>query len=102
MRQFEAYQNPVPAARKVAPFLVVRSSHHLPDLTEVVVAPAVKDAARVLGDLEIGVTIDDQSAVLVISELFSVRAQTLRRRTGSLADHEDAIRRALDRLFSGF
>lgn len=102
MRQFETYQNPVPATRKVAPFLVVLSSHHLPDLTEVVVAPAVKDAARVLGDLEIGVTIDDQSAVLVISELFSVRAQTLRRRTGSLSDHEDAIRRALDRLFSGF
>jgi toxin CcdB len=102
VRQFEAYQNPVPAARAVAPFLVVLSSHHLPDLTEVVVAPAVNDASRVVGDLEIGVMIDDQPTVLVISELFSVRAQTLRRQTGSLADREDDIRRALDRLFTGF
>lgn len=102
MRQFEAYQNPVPEAREVAPFLVVLSSHHLPDLTEVVVAPAVKDAFRVVGDLEIGVVIDEQATVLVVSELFGVRAQTLKRKSGSLADHEDDIRRALDRLFSGF
>lgn len=102
MRQFEAFQNPVPAARAAAPFLVVLSSHHLPDLTEVVVAPAVNDALRVLGDLEIGVVINDQPTVLVISELFSVRAQTLKRRTDSLADREDDIRRALEKLFSGF
>lgn len=102
MRQFEAYQNPVAAAREVAPFLVVLSSHHLPDLTEVVVAPAVKDAVRMVGDLEIGVVIGNQSTVLVVSELFSVRAQTLRRQAASLAEYEDDIRRALDRLFNGF
>jgi toxin CcdB len=102
VRQFEAYQNPVPAARAAAPFLVMLSSHHLPDLTEVVVAPAVSDALRIVGDLEIGVTIVDRPTVLLVSELFSVRAQTLRRSVGSLAAHEDEIRRALDRLFSGF
>lgn len=102
MRQFEAYQNPVPAARKAAPFLVVLSSHHLSDLTEVVVAPAVNDALRALGELEIDVLIEDQPTVLVISELFSVRTQSLKRRVGSLAEREDDIRRGLEKLFTGF
>lgn len=102
MRQFEAYQNPVSAARGAAPYLVVLSSHHLRDLAEVVVAPALSDASRVISELEIEVTIEDQPTVLVISELFSVRAHSLRLRAGSLADHEDEIRRGLEKLFSGF
>ncbi|MFT4251191.1 MAG: CcdB family protein [Caulobacter sp.] len=102
MRQFDAYQNPVPAARGVAPFLVVLSSHHLHGLTEVVVAPAVNDAERLVSELEIPVEIDGYVLTLVVSELFSVSGQSLRQRITSLAAHEDAIRRALDRLFTGF
>ena len=102
MRQFEAFHNPVPAARKAAPFLVVLSSHHLRDLSEVVVAPAVNDACRALSDLELDVTIQDQQTFLVVSELFSLRANTLKRRAGSIADREDDIRRALEKLFNGF
>jgi len=86
----------------IAPFLVVLSSHHLLDLSEVVVAPAVNDANRTVGDLEVGVEIAEKSLTLVISELFSLSANALRQRAGSLAEHEDDIRRALDRLFTGF
>lgn len=102
MRQFDAYLKPSPESRKVAPFLVVLSSHHLYGLNEVVVAPAVNDAKRQVAGLEIDVEIQDQPLVLVVSELFSMTASTLRSRAANLATHEDAIRRALDRLFTGF
>lgn len=102
MRQFDAYTNPSPETRSIAPFLVVLSSHHLRGLSEVVVAPAVNDAERVVGDLEVGVEIAGEPLTLVISELFSLSAMALRQRASSLAQHDDAIRRALDRLFTGF
>jgi toxin CcdB len=102
LRQFDAYLNPSPESREIAPFLVVLSSHHLRGLEEVVVAPAVNDAERQVGGLEIGVEIQGRRLVLVVSELFSVTASRLRSRTESLAAHEDDIRRALDRLFTGF
>lgn len=102
MRQFDAYQNPSPEARRVAPHLVVLSSHHLRDFSEVIVAPAVNDVTRVVSDLELPVEIRGEALTLLISELFSITATTLRKRTESLAEHEDAIRRALDRLFTGF
>lgn len=102
MRQFDAYLNPSPESRKVAPFLVVLSSHHLHGLEEAVVAPTVNDATRQVGGLEIGVEIQGQQLVLVISELFSMTASTLRSRAESLTAHEDDIRRAPDRLFTGF
>jgi len=102
LRQFDAYLNPSPESRQVAPFLVVLSSHYLHDLEEVVVAPAVNDANRQVRGLEISVEIQEQPLVLVVSELFSMTASTLRSRAANLAAHEDEIRRALDRLFTGF
>jgi len=102
LRQFDAYRNPSPAARGVAPFLVILSSHHLRGLTEVVVAPAVNDAERLVSELEIPLMIEGEILTLVVSELFSVSASLLRQRITSLSAHEDAIRRALDRLFTGF
>lgn len=102
MRQFDAYQNPSPEARRLAPYLVVLSSHHLRNFSEAIVAPAVNDATRIVGELEIPVEIEGQALTLLISELFSLTADTLRQRAGSLVEREDDIRRALDRLFTGF
>ena len=102
MRQFDAYQNPSPEAREIAPYLVVLSSHHLRNLSDVVVAPAVNDATRIVRDLELSVEIQGEALTLLVSELFSIATTSLRRRAESLAEHEDAIRRALDRLFTGF
>jgi len=102
LRQFDAYQNPSAEARSLAPYLVVISSHHLRGLSEVIVAPAVKNATRLVCELEIEVEIQGEPLALLISELFSLTATTLRRRACSLAQHEDAIRRALERLFTGF
>jgi toxin CcdB len=102
MRQFDAFVNPSIESRGVAPFLVALSSHHLLGLQEVIVAPAVNDAHRQVSDLEIGVDIEGQTLVLVISELFSVTTGMLRQRVANLAAYEDDIRRALDRLVTGF
>lgn len=60
------------------------SSHYLRDLSEIVVAPLVNDAAETVGDL------------------FSVAAKGLKSPVGNLTVHQDAIRRAIERLFSGF
>ncbi|WP_421738646.1 CcdB family protein [Caulobacter sp.] len=102
MRQFDAYLNPSATSRDIAPYLVVLSSHHLRDLTDVIVAPAISDATRAVGVVELLVELDGRPLVLVISDLFSVSSDQLRRRAGSLLPHEDEIRRALDRLFTGF
>ena len=102
MRQFDIYENPITATRAFAPYVAVLSSHHLPQLDEVVVAPLVNDSSAVVGDLELAVEINNERLVLVITDLSSLASQRLRRRMGSLRDREDEIRRALDRLFTGF
>ena len=62
----------------------------------------MNDASEFAGELEVPVVIQDHSLSLVVGELFSLPPTTLRQRTGNLIEHEDAIRRALDRLFTGF
>ena len=79
MRQFDAYRNPSPSARLIAPYLVVLSSHHLRGLSEVIVAPSVNDAASVVDGLEIAVDVEGEHLTLVVSELFSMAASELRR-----------------------
>ena len=102
MRQFDVFRNPSLEARKVAPFLVMLSSHHLRGITEIIVAPLVNDAAETVGGLEIMVEIEGERLTLVVSEMFSVTPTGLRGAVDNLSYLEDDIRRALDRLFTGF
>ena len=102
MRQFDVYENPSSAGSRFAPYLVVLSSHLLADFDDAVVAPLVNDANGTVSELELDVSVQDQELVLVISELSTIASRNLRRRVGSLLDHEFEIRRALDRLFTGF
>jgi hypothetical protein len=102
LRQFDVFRNPSPEARKVAPFLVMLSSHHLRGIEEIVVAPLVNDAAETVGELEIVAEIEGERLTLVVSELFSLTPTGLRGAVDNLAYLEDDIRRAIDRLFTGF
>jgi toxin CcdB len=102
LRQFDVVRNPSLEARKVAPFLVMLSSHHLRGIDEIIVAPLVNDAAETVGELEILVEVEGESLTLVISEMFSVTPTGLRGAVDNLAYLEDDIRRAVDRLFTGF
>ncbi len=102
MRQFDVYENPSPEARRFAPYLVVLSSHLLLDFDDAVVAPLVNDSQRTVPALELEIEMSGEPLLLVISEIAGVEGRTLRRNVGSLRAHEDDIRRALDRLFTGF
>ena len=102
MRQFDLYENPAAPMRTGAPFVVVLSSHLLGDLIEAVVAPVRRGASAGVQGLEVPVLIDGEPLLVSVSGIAGIRAVALRRRIGSLLAHEDAIRRALDRLFTGF
>lgn len=102
MRQFDIYGNPSAAARRFAPYLVVLSSHLILGFEDAVVAPLVSDGQATVGTLEVDVEFEGQRLILVVSELAGIEGRLLTRKIGSLAAHEDDIRRALDRLFTGF
>lgn len=86
----------------IAPYLVMLSSHLLKEVSVLVVAPLLRDRSRPVEGLEISVRFDDQPLILSLTDLFSLEAHELRKPVGDLAVEEDAIRRALERLFTGF
>ena len=88
--------------RAVAPYVVVLSSHFLDDLTETIVAPVFATRTTRLTALEVPVTFDGADILVVLTGLAAVRTASLKARLASLAHYEDDIRRALDRLFTGF
>lgn len=88
--------------REGVPFVMVLSSHLLAELTEVVVTPVLARQAAKLADVEIPFVWDDRSLLISISGIAAIRGADLRRKVTSLVAHEDDIRRALDRLFTGF
>jgi toxin CcdB len=102
VRQFDVFENPSAASRQIAPYLVVLSSHLLDVLDVVIVAPLLRDRTKPMAGLEISIEFEGERLILAITDLASLEPSALKRRAGSLRDQEDAIRRALDRLFTGF
>ncbi len=102
MRQFDCFQNPSAEMRHVAPHVVVLSSHLFTDLSEVVVAPVVRLGVLKPSDFDVLVQLDGNEHLISIIGLAAISAGRLKRRTGTLVAHEDDIRRAIDRLFTGF
>ena len=102
VRQFDVFQNPSPASWGYAPFVIVLQSHHLEAIETVVVAPLVCDADRPLSIFDIPTTVQGRQVTVAMSELANMPRRLLGAPLLSLADQEDAIRRALDQLFTGF
>jgi hypothetical protein len=102
VRQFDVVENPSKRSRQHAPYFVVLQSHYLEPLESVLVAPIVRDATRAISVLDVELEIDGERLVLTVSELFSIDRGLLKTVRGSLAEHEDAIRRAIGRAFTGF
>lgn len=88
--------------RGAVPFVVVLSSHLLGDLTEVIVAPVLVGRSTPLNAFEIQVEHGDAMLLVSITGMTAIRQRDLRRRAGSAQTYEDDIRRAVDRLFTGF
>lgn len=103
MRQYEVYDNPSEPFRDIAPFVAVLQSHFLERLPSTVVAPLLRpELAERFVYLSVDVQVAGQSFVLSLHELATVDARVLKHSIDNLADHQDAIERGLQRLFSGF
>ena len=87
--------------RSATPFVVVLSSHLL-GVIETVVAPVRRGKSSGVRGLEVPVVIDGETLLVSVSGIAGIRAISLRKRKASLRLYEDEIRRALDRLFTGF
>ncbi len=103
IRQFTVFENPSPRSRDAAPYLMVMQSHFLDEMHTTLIAPLVRE--RDSGDftrVSVSVEFVDESLDLSLAEMAPIRRSELKRPLGDLRNHEDDIRRALDRLFTGF
>lgn len=103
IRQFEIVENPSTRSRAIAPYVVLLQSHLYDEGLTAIVAPMMMmSAAATLTRVSLPVEFDGTKYILMLSELATVERGALGRARGSLVDREDDIRRALDRLFTGF
>lgn len=102
MRQFDVLENPNATSRHYAPYVVVLQSHHLDPLDTILLAPLVNDAERAIASVDLPVEFRGRALVLVVAEMAGVPRQGLGRALGSVADYEEEIRRAVERLLTGF
>lgn len=103
IRQFDVIDNPSPRSRVIAPFVAVVQSHLYDEGPTLLVAPLLRMApAAVLTKVSLTVLLDRQAYILMLSELGAISRLTAAVVRGSLTAYEDDIRRALDRLFTGF
>ena len=103
IRQFTVFENPSPRSRDAAPYLMVVQSHFLDEMHTTLIAPLIRE--RDSGDFtRVSVAIDfaDERLDLSLAEMAPISRSALKRPLGDLRHREDDIRRALDRLFTGF
>jgi toxin CcdB len=102
MRQFDVVCNPKADRQPHAPFLVSLQSHYLDDFDTVVIAPMIEATARVPTRVDVLAEFEGRRLLIAVSELTSTALAGHLRVIGNLKAQEDDIRRALDRLFTGF
>jgi toxin CcdB len=103
LRQFDVCENPSARSREAAPFLVVLQSHLLNEMPTAIVAPLLIDDGRsAYAEASAKVTWNGSTFILSVPELVAIDARSLSRPLGNLGAYEEGIRRALERLFTGF
>ena len=103
MRQFDVFPNPSPRSRGAAPFIVLMQSHFMDEMPSALIAPLIREARS--GDftrVSIAARLNDDLLYLSLAEMAPISRSDLKRPVGTLKPYEDDIRRALDRLFTGF
>lgn len=103
IRQYDVFNNPGASTRTQVPYVVILQSHFFEALPTVVIAPLMRleqsaRASKVLVEVEFA----GEGLVVNAAFLSHIEHRELGRSRGSLAAYEDDIRRALDRLFTGF
>jgi hypothetical protein len=102
VQQFDVVENPDPETRRYSPFLVVLQSHHLDPIETIFLAPLISDAQRPVSPVDIPIEFNGEPLVMAIGEAAGVPRAGFGRVRGSVAEQEDAIRRAFERLLGGF
>lgn len=103
MRQFDVCQNPSERTRPIIPYLVVLQSHLVEASNLTVVAPLLRQDGRSGFTLtSVPVRFSDQDHIVLVGELTSIDSRHVGRPIGSLREYEDEIRRAIERVFTGF
>jgi len=102
IRQFDLIGNPSPRSRALYPYVVVLQSHLLAASNLTVVAPVLPGGAPAVTLTSVPFEFQGRPFVLLAGEPTTVDAHRLGRAIGTLGDYEDEIRRALERVFTGF
>jgi toxin CcdB len=102
MAQFDVYRNPGPEAKQI-PYLLDVQSDLLRDVLTRIVVPLARatlhpKATRLYPEFDV----EGVRVVMMTTDLAGVGKSEIGGRVGSLADHRDAIRDALDFAFQGY
>tara|TARA_R110002051_G_C8483445_1_gene462028 strand:- start:5 stop:316 length:312 start_codon:yes stop_codon:yes gene_type:complete len=103
MRQFDVFPNPSPRSRVAVPFIVLMQSHFIDRMPTALIAPLIREPRS--GDftrVSAVVRLNHETLYLSLAEMAPILRSSLKRSVGSVTSFEDDIRRALDRLFTGF
>jgi len=103
IRQFAVFTNPSARTRAEVPYIVVLQSHFVSAFDTVVVAPLMRRLDSQADDqLLLRMEFEGEPLTQNVALLANIPGRGLRSSIGSLGDEEDRIRRALERLFTGF
>ena len=103
MKQFDVFENPIPAARRAYPFVTILQSDLANTGRDRIVAPlAPRSRLRgTKGRLTPHVEIAGVGHVLIVPSLTAIAAADLGSSRGTVNAHRDEIVAALDYLFLG-
>ncbi len=103
MAQFDVFANPVVAARRAYPLVVILQSDLIAAGDEKVVAPLAprRGVSAVAGRLSPVVQIDETEYIVLVQSLTKYPARDLGRRSANLTHHREALLGAVDLLFYG-
>jgi hypothetical protein len=101
--QFDVFVNPIAAARRYYPFVVVLHSDFVNGGREQIVAPLVprRSLSAIAGRLTPVVTVESSEHVVLVPALAGVRRGDLKERAASLSAARTEILAAIDLLFFG-
>jgi toxin CcdB len=101
--QFDVFANPIAAARRNYPYVVILQSNFVDGGRDQIVAPLVprKSLPAIAGRLTPIVTLESFEFVVLVPALAGVRRHDLRVRVASLAAARTEVLGAVDLLFFG-
>ncbi len=103
IRQFDVFDNPSDRLRAQVPFVVAIQSHFLDALRTTIVAPLFRvEVMPPERGVILPVTFQDQPLALNVALLANIETRLLLRPRGNLLEYEMEIRRAIDRVLTGF